>query len=96
MAKSRAGLTSIYSEYTLRESDTIPSGYMATGAKNIPQSVTDLGLGDILKAQLEQQTEAARKSALKNEGADEAQMSMSPATQALFGFLNGGAGGKIT
>lgn len=59
--------------------------------KNISQSVTDLGLGDILKAQLEEQTVAARKSALKNQGASDAVMSMSPATQALFGFLNGGA-----
>lgn len=63
--------------------------------KNIPQSVTDLGLGDLLREQLEQQTEGARKAALKNQGASEAQMSMSPATQALFGFLNGGAHGGV-
>lgn len=63
---------------------------MTTPYKDIPQSVTDLGLGDVLKAQLEQQTEAARKSALKNQGASDAVMSMSPATQALFGFLHGG------
>lgn len=71
---------------------------MTVGAKNIPQSVTDLGLGlgDILKAQLEQQTEAARKSALKNQGASDAALSMSPATQELFGFLNGGGNGGIT
>lgn len=68
---------------------------MDTGYKNIPQSVTDLGLGDVLKAQLEQQTEAARKSALKNQGAGDAQLSMSPATQALFGFLNGGSHGSV-
>lgn len=67
---------------------------MDTGYKNIPQSVTDLGLGDILKAQLEQQSEEARKSALKNQGASDAVLSMSPATQSLFGFLNGGAGGQ--
>lgn len=66
---------------------------MSTSEKNIPASVTDLGLGDLLKAQLEQQTEATRKSALKNQGASDAVMSMSPATQALFGFLNGGANG---
>lgn len=66
---------------------------MSTAYKNIPQSVTDLGLGDLLKAQLETQTEAARKSALKNEGASDAQMSMSPATQDLFKFLNGGGNG---
>ena len=63
---------------------------MTLSTKNIPASVTDLGLGDILKAQLEQQTEAARKSALKNQGASDAVMSMSPATQQLFSFLNGG------
>lgn len=63
---------------------------MAIGEKNIPASVTDLGLGDMLKAQLEQQTEATRKSALKNQGASDAVLSMSPATQQLFGFLNGG------
>ena len=64
---------------------------MAIGDKNIPASVTDLGLGDILKAQLEQQTEEARKSALKNQGASDAVLSMSPATQSLFGFINGGS-----
>ena len=69
---------------------------MTTGAKNIPQSVTDLGLGDLLKAQLEQQSEAARKSALKNQGASDAVLSMSPATQSLFGFLNGGGDGGVT
>lgn len=58
--------------------------------KDISQSVTDLGLGDILKNQLESQTEAARKSALKNQGASDAILSMSPATQALFSFLHGG------
>lgn len=67
---------------------------METAYKNIPQSVTDLGLGDVLKNQLEQQAEAARKSALKNEGADEAQMSMSPATRSLFTFLGGGSNGQ--
>lgn len=66
---------------------------MSTPYKNIPQSVTDLGLGDQLKAQLEQQTEAARKSALKNQGASDALMAMSPATQDLFKFLNGGGNG---
>ena len=63
---------------------------MATGEKNIPQSVTDLGLGDMLKAQLEQQSQAARQSALKNQGAGDALLSMSPATRELFSFLNGG------
>lgn len=65
---------------------------MNTPYKNIPQSVTDLGLGDILKAQLEQQTETARKSALRNQGAADAVMSMSPATQQLFSFLGGDNG----
>jgi len=65
---------------------------MTESAKNYSQSVTDLGLGDLLKNQLEQQTEAARKSALKNQGASDAQMAMSPATQALFSFLGGGGG----
>lgn len=69
---------------------------MSDNAKNLSQSVTDLGLGDLLKAQLEQQTEAARKSALKNQGASDAAMSMSPATQALFGFLGGGGNGGVT
>jgi hypothetical protein len=64
--------------------------------KNISPAVTDLGLGDLLKAQLEQQTEAARKSALKNQGANDAMLSMSPATQQLFGFLNGGGNGGVT
>lgn len=67
---------------------------METAYKNIPQSVTDLGLGDVLKNQLEQQAEAARKSALKNEGADDAELSMSPATRSLFTFLNGGKDGQ--
>lgn len=66
---------------------------MSIASKNIPQSVTDLGLGDMLKAQLETQTEAARKSALKNEGADDAVLSMSASTHALFSFLGGGNGG---
>lgn len=66
---------------------------MVDNIKNLSPAVTDLGLGDILKAQLEQQTEAARKSALKNQGASDAQLSMSPATQQLFGFLNGGGNG---
>ena len=62
--------------------------------KNLSPAVTDLGLGDILKAQLEEQTEAARKSALKNQGASDAMLSMSPATQQLFSFLNGGQNGQ--
>lgn len=66
---------------------------MTGNPKNIAQSVTDLGLGDILKAQLEQQSVEARKSALKNQGASDAVMSMSPATQQLFSFLNGGNNG---
>lgn len=68
---------------------------MNTAFKNIPASVTDLGLGDILKAQLEQQTEQARKEALKDQGADQAVLSMSPATRQLFSFLNGGTNGGI-
>lgn len=63
---------------------------MDTAYKNIPQSVTDLGLGDVLKNQLQQQSEAARKSALKNEGASDAELDMAPATRELFGFLQGG------
>jgi hypothetical protein len=69
---------------------------MNTPYKDIPQSVTDLGLGDILKAQLEQQSEAERKLALKGQGVSEAAMSMSPATQALFGFLSGGGDGRTS
>ena len=68
---------------------------MDTAYKNIPQSVTDLGLGDVLKSQLEQQSEAARQAAMKNEGYDEAQLSMSPATHTLYSFLNGGANGGL-
>ena len=68
---------------------------MTTNPKNISPAVTDLGLGDILKAQLEQQTEEARKSALKNQGASDAMLSMSPATQQLFSFLNGGNDGGV-
>lgn len=66
---------------------------MTESAKNISPAVTDLGLGDVLKAQLEEQTEAARKSALKNQGASDAVLSMSPATQALFSFMSGGNSG---
>ena len=63
-------------------------------AKNFQFSpaATDLGLGDVLKSQLEQQSEAARQAALKGQGASDAQLSMSPATQQLFGFLGGGVG----
>ena len=68
---------------------------MAISEKNSSLAVNDLGLGDILKAQVEQQTEAARKSALKNQGASDAQMSMSPATQSLFSFLGGGNSGQL-
>lgn len=64
--------------------------------KNMSPAVTDLGMGDILKQQLEQQTEAARKAALTKEGADDALLSMSPATRTLFNFLNGGANGGIS
>lgn len=64
---------------------------MAISEKNYAASVTDLGLGDLLKVQVEQQTEAARKSALKNEGASDAALSLSPASHALFSFLGGGS-----
>lgn len=63
---------------------------MDTGFKNLSPAVTDLGLGDVLKAQLEFQTQEARKSALKNQGADDAVLSMAPATQSLFGLLTKG------
>lgn len=66
---------------------------MVESYKNMSPAVTDLGLGDVLKTQLEQQSEAARKSALKNQGASDAELSMSPATQQLFDFLNGGKDG---
>jgi hypothetical protein len=66
---------------------------MTLSEKNFSPAVTDLGLGDLLKAQLESQTEEARKSALKNQGADEARMSMSPATRELFSFLGGSNAG---
>jgi hypothetical protein len=69
---------------------------MTIGQKNIPQSVTDLGLGDMLKAQLEAQTEEARKSALKNQGSSDALLSMSPATRDLFNFLGGNGNGAST
>lgn len=69
---------------------------MVESYKNMSPAVTDLGLGDILKAQLEQQSEAARKSALKNQGASDASLAMSPATQQLFSFLNGGNDGAAT
>lgn len=69
---------------------------MSISEKNYSASVTDLGLGDILKAQVEQQTEAARQSALKNQGASDALLSMSPATRQLFGFLGGGNSGLPT
>lgn len=63
---------------------------MTVSAQNYAASVTDLGLGDLLREQTQTQTEAARQSALKNEGADQAVLSMSPATHALFSFLGGG------
>lgn len=66
---------------------------MSIATKNIPASVTDLGLGDLLKAQVEAQTEQARKSALKNQGASDAVLSMSAATHSLFSFLGGDSGG---
>jgi len=59
--------------------------------KNLSPASVDLGLGDILKDQLALQSEAARKAALKKSGASEAQQAMSPATNALFNFLGGGA-----
>lgn len=69
---------------------------MVESYKNMSPAVTDLGLGDILQSQLEQQAEAARKSALKNKGASDEELSMSPATQQLFSFLNGGNDGAST
>lgn len=65
---------------------------MVDSIKNLSPAVTDLGLGDVLKSQLEEQSEAARKSALKNQGASDAVMSMSPATRDLFNFLGGSNG----
>lgn len=59
--------------------------------KNFSPASVSLGVGDVLKDQLEIQSEQARQSALKKQGASDAQLSMSASTQSLFGFLQGGA-----
>lgn len=64
---------------------------MTDSLKNFSPSSIDLGLGDVLKDQLKIKSEEARKSALKNEGASDAQVSMSASTRSLFGFLGGSA-----
>lgn len=64
---------------------------MADSLKNFSPATVSLGLGDILKDQLQIKTEEARKSALKNEGAGDALLSMSSSTRSLFNLLNGGS-----
>lgn len=63
---------------------------MSDSLKNFSPASVSLGLGDILKDQLAIKTEQARKSALQNQGASDAELSMSASTRSLFGLLNGG------
>lgn len=63
---------------------------MTDSLKNFSPASVSLGLGDILQDQLKIKSEAARKAALKGQGASDAQLSMSASTQSLFGMLNGG------
>lgn len=64
---------------------------MADSLKNFSPATVSLGLGDILADQLKIKSEEARKSAMKKEGASDAQLSMSASTRTLFGLLNGGS-----
>lgn len=64
---------------------------MQDSLKNFTPSAVSSGLGDILQDQLKLKSEEARKAALKNQGASDAQVSMSASTRSLFGMLGGGS-----
>lgn len=64
---------------------------MSDSLKNFSPASVSLGLGDILQDQLKIKSEQARKAALKNQGASDADISMSASTRSLFGLLNGGS-----
>lgn len=63
---------------------------MDNSLKNFSPASVSLGLGDILQDQLKIKSEQARQSALKQQGASDAQVSMSASTRSLFGLLNNG------
>lgn len=64
---------------------------MTDSLKNFSPASVSMGLGDILQDQLKVKSEEARKAALANQGASEAQLSMSASTRSLFNLLNGGS-----
>lgn len=64
---------------------------MPDSLKNFSPASVSLGLGDMLQDQLKIKSEEARKSALQNQGASDAMVSMSASTRSLFGLLNGGS-----
>lgn len=64
---------------------------MTDPLKNFSPTSANQGLGDLLQDQLKLKSEAARQSASKNQGADEAQMSMSASTRQLYNFIGGGS-----
>lgn len=64
---------------------------MADSLKNFSPASVSVGLGDVLQDQLKIKSEEARKSALKNQGASDAVLSMSASTRSLFGLLNNGS-----
>lgn len=48
-----------------------------------------MGIGDVLKDQLAIKSEAARKTAMKGQGASDAELSMDPTTRSLYNMLQG-------
>lgn len=64
---------------------------MEDSLKNFSPASVSLGLGDILKDQLQIKSEEARKAAAKSQGASDASLSMSASTRSLFGMLGGSA-----
>lgn len=64
---------------------------MTDSLKNFSPATVSLGIGDVLQDQLKIKSEQARQAALKNQGASDAQLSMSASTRSLFGLLNGGS-----
>jgi len=63
---------------------------MTDSLKNFSPATVSLGLGDLLQDQLKIKSDQAKEAALKNQGASQAELSMSASTRSLFGFLNGG------
>lgn len=62
---------------------------MADSLKNFSPATVSLGLGDMLKDQLQIKSEEARKAAMQKQGASDALLSMSASTRSLFNLLNG-------